>query len=132
MAAIENPSSTRSRKDWQELDKEHHLHPFTDHKALHEKRSRIIARADGSYIFDADGNKILDGMSGLWCVNAGYGREELVAAAAAQMRELPYYNSFFQCAHPPAIELASRLREISQPQFNRVFFAGSGSESTIA
>lgn len=131
MAAVEKSAGkrARSRRDWQDLDKQHHLHPFTDHKDLHEKRSRIIARADGNYIFDVDGKKILDGMSGLWCVNAGYGREELVEAAAAQMRELPYYNSFFQCAHPPAIELAARLREISQPQFNRVFFAGSGSES---
>ena len=113
----------------QELDKEHYLHPFTDHKELHEKKSRIITRADGVYIFDADGNKILDGMSGLWCVNSGYGRDELVEAAAEQMRELPYYNSFFQCAHPPSIEFASMLKEVSQPQFNRVFLAGSGSES---
>jgi putrescine aminotransferase len=125
MAAIEK----RSRHDWQELDKEHHLHPFTDHKELHKKRSRIITRADGVYIYDVDGNKILDGMSGLWCVNAGYGRDELVDAATQQMRELPYYNNFFQCSHPPAIELASALEEISQPQFQRVFFAGSGSES---
>jgi putrescine aminotransferase len=105
MTAIEK----RSRQDWQELDKEHHLHPFTDHKSLHKKRSRIITRAEGVYIFDADGNKILDGMSGLWCVNAGYGRQELVDAAAAQMQELPYYNNFFQCAHPPSIELAAML-----------------------
>jgi len=125
MAAIEK----RSVEDWQELDKEHHLHPFTDHKDLHKKRSRIITRADGVYIYDADGSKILDGMSGLWCVNAGYGREEIVEAAAAQMRELPYYNNFFQCAHPPSIELAAMLKGVSQPQFNRVFFTGSGSES---
>jgi len=125
MAALEK----RTGSDWQELDRDHHLHPFTDHKELHEKRSRIITRADGVYIFDADGNKILDGMSGLWCVNAGYGRDELVDAAAAQMRELPYYNNFFQCAHPPSIELAHMLRDVSQPQFNRVFFTGSGSES---
>lgn len=125
MAAIEK----RSGRDWQELDKEHHLHPFTDHKDLHKKRSRIITRADGVYIYDSDGNKILDGMSGLWCVNSGYGRDEIVDAAAAQMRELPYYNNFFQCAHPPAIELANMLQEVSPPQFNRVFFAGSGSES---
>jgi putrescine aminotransferase len=125
MAAIEK----RSREDWQELDKEHHLHPFTDHKSLHEKRSRIITRAEGVYIFDADGNKILDGMSGLWCVNAGYGRQELIDAATEQMKELPYYNNFFQCAHPPSIELASMLQSVSPPQFNRVFFAGSGSES---
>ena len=125
MAAIEK----RPREDWQELDKEHHLHPFTDHKDLHAKRSRIITRAEGVYIYDADGSRILDGMSGLWCVNAGYGREELVDAAAEQMRELPYYNNFFQCAHPPSIELAAMLKEVSQPQFNRVFFTGSGSES---
>jgi putrescine aminotransferase len=84
MTAIEK----RSREDWQALDKEHHLHPFTDHKDLHKKRSRIITRAEGVYIYDADGSKILDGMSGLWCVNAGYGRQELVDAAAAQMQEL--------------------------------------------
>ncbi len=125
MAAIEK----RSRHDWQELDKEHHLHPFTDHKELHKKRSRIITRADGVYIYDVDGNKLLDGMSGLWCVNAGYGRDELIDAATQQMRELPYYNNFFQCSHPPAIALAAALEEISQPQFQRVFFAGSGSES---
>jgi putrescine aminotransferase len=125
MAAIEK----RSREDWQALDEEHHLHPFTDHKDLHKKRSRIITRADGVYIYDADGSKILDGMSGLWCVNAGYGRQEIIDAAAEQMKELPYYNNFFQCAHPPSIELAAMLQEVSQPQLNRVFFTGSGSES---
>ena len=125
MAAIEK----RSGPDLQELDRDHHLHPFTDHKELHRKKSRIISRADGVYIYDVDGNKILDGMSGLWCVNAGYGRDELIEAASAQMRELPYYNNFFQCAHPPSIELAAMLTEVSQPQFNRVFFTGSGSEA---
>jgi len=114
---------------WQELDSRHHLHPFTDYKELSAKKSRIITRADGVYVFDADGNRILDGMSGLWCVNAGYGRVEIVDAAAQQMRELPYYNNFFQCANPPSIELSSLLAEITQPQFNRVFFTGSGSES---
>ena len=125
MAAIEK----RSRKEWQELDQQHHLHPFTNHKDLHRKRSRIITRADGVYIFDADGHKILDAMSGLWCVNAGYGREELIAAATEQMRELPYYNNFFQCAHPPSIELSAMLQQVSQPHLNRLFFTGSGSES---
>ncbi|MDZ7643170.1 MAG: aspartate aminotransferase family protein [Woeseiaceae bacterium] len=125
MATVEQ----RSGAEWQELDSRHYLHPFTDHKALGRKKSRIITRADGVYIFDADGNRILDGMSGLWCVNAGYGREELVQAAAKQLRELPYYNSFFQCAHPPSIELSRMLQEITQPQFNRVFYTGSGSES---
>jgi putrescine aminotransferase len=125
MTTVEN----RSRSEWQELDRQHYLHPFTDHKDLAKKRSRIITRADGVYIYDADGNKILDGMSGLWCVNAGYGRERLVEAATRQLRELPYYNSFFQCAHPPSIELSRILGEVTQPQFNHVFYTGSGSES---
>ena len=125
MAVIEK----RSRSEWEDLDRDHYLHPFTDHKDLGAKKSRIITRADGVYIYDADDNKILDGMSGLWCVNAGYGREELVEAAANQLRELPYYNSFFQCAHPPSIELSRMLMEITQPQFNRVFYTGSGSEA---
>ncbi len=119
----------RSRSEWQALDCDHYLHPFTYHKDLREKKSRIITRADGAYIYDADDNEILDGMSGLWCVNVGYGREELVEVAAKQLQELPYYNSFFQCAHPPSIELSRLLQEVSQSQFNKVFFTGSGSES---
>ena len=125
MAIVEN----RSRSEWEDLDRDHYLHPFTDHKELGAKKSRIITRADGVYIYDADDNQILDGMSGLWCVNAGYGRDELVEAAANQLRELPYYNSFFQCAHPPSIELSRMLMEITPPQFNRVFYTGSGSEA---
>ncbi|HZW60042.1 MAG TPA: aspartate aminotransferase family protein [Woeseiaceae bacterium] len=125
MAIVER----RTGSEWQDLDRQHYLHPFTDHKQLGEKRSRIITRADGVYIYDADGNRILDGMSGLWCVNVGYGRDELVDAATRQLRELPYYNSFFQCAHPPSIELSRMLGSVTQPQFNRVFFTGSGSES---
>ncbi|MEX2494498.1 MAG: aspartate aminotransferase family protein [Woeseia sp.] len=125
MSALKN----RSSAEWQDLDRDHYLHPFTNYKDLNLRRSRIITRADGVYVYDAEGNKILDGMSGLWCVNAGYGREELVEAAARQLRELPYYNSFFQCAHPPSIELSRMLVEVTQPQFNKVFFTGSGSES---
>jgi putrescine aminotransferase len=108
MAIVES----RSREEWQELDSSHYLHPFTDYKDLGEKKSRIITRADDVYIYDVDGNRILDGMSGLWCVNAGYGRDELVDAAEKQMRELPYYNSFFQCANPPSIELSRMLQEV--------------------
>jgi putrescine aminotransferase len=125
MAIVES----RSREEWQELDSSHYLHPFTDYKDLGEKKSRIITRADDVYIYDVDGNRILDGMSGLWCVNAGYGRDELVDAAEKQMRELPYYNSFFQCANPPSIELSRMLQEVTQPQLNHAFYTGSGSEA---
>ncbi len=122
-------SGERSTAEWQELDRAHYLHPFTDYRDLGRKGSRIITRAEGVYLWDSTGHKILDGMAGLWCVNVGYGREELIEAAQRQMRELPYYNSFFQCTHPPAIELSRVLTELSPPQFNHVFFTGSGSES---
>jgi putrescine aminotransferase len=113
----------------QELDRRHFLHPFTDFKALAAKGTRVIVRAEGVYLYDSDGKQILDAMAGLWCVNVGYGRVELADVARAQMVELPYYNSFFQTAHPPAIELARQLVDVTPPQFNHVFFTGSGSEA---
>jgi putrescine aminotransferase len=116
-------------RDWQDRDHRHYLHPFTDHKDLGNKGTRIITEAEGVYIKDSEGQKILDGMAGLWCVNLGYGRQELIDAATRQMQKLPYYNSFFQTAHPPAIELSTALSEISPPQFNHAFFTGSGSEA---
>jgi putrescine aminotransferase len=123
-------SPMKKTADWQSSDRRHHMHPFTDHKELGEKGgSRIITRAEGVYVYDSDGNKILDGMAGLWCVNMGYNRQELIDAAAAQMQELPYYNNFFQCTHPPAIELSELLSELSPGNFNQVFFTGSGSEA---
>ena len=67
-------------------------------------------------------------MSGLWCVNVGYGRTSIADAVYAQMQQLPFYNSFFQTTNPPAAQLAATLVEISPPQFNHVFFTGSGSE----
>lgn len=115
--------------EWQALSRDHHLPPFTDYKALNAKGARIITKAEGVYVWDSEGNKILDGMAGLWCVNVGYGREELVQAAANQMRELPFYNLFFQTAHPPAIELAKAISELAPDGMNHVFFTGSGSEA---
>ncbi|TFH88028.1 aspartate aminotransferase family protein [Billgrantia azerbaijanica] len=116
-------------RDYQRLDRDHHLHPFTDFKALGEEGSRIITHAEGVYIFDSEGNRILDGMAGLWCVNLGYGREELVAAATQQLRRLPYYNNFFKTTHPPAVALAERLCRLAPDHLNHAFFTGSGSEA---
>ena len=116
-------------KSLQQQDRDHHLHPFTDHLQLSEKGTRVITKGKGVYIWDSEGHQILDAMSGLWCVNLGYGREELTQAAYKQMQELPYYNNFFQCTHPPAIELSSKLGAISPADLNHVFFTGSGSEA---
>ncbi|UCX05620.1 aspartate aminotransferase family protein [Shewanella glacialimarina] len=113
----------------QQADKAHFIHPFTDSKALGEKGTRVIERADGVYIWDVQGHKLLDAMAGLWCVNVGYGRQSIVDAACQQMQKLPFYNSFFQCTHPPAIELAKTIAELAPKHMNSVFFTGSGSES---
>ena len=121
-------TTTRTTREWQAADAAHFLHPFTDFKSLAKKGSRVITRADNIYLWDSDGNKILDAMSGLWCVNVGYGQQALIDAATRQLKELPFYNAFFQTATPPAIELAELLAEASPPGFEHVFFAGSGSE----
>jgi putrescine---pyruvate transaminase len=129
MSAVLAPkTSSRSTQEWQAADAKHFLHPFTDFQALAKKGSRVITRADNIYLWDSDGNKILDAMSGLWCVNVGYGQRALIDAATKQLETLPFYNAFFQTATPPAIELAELLAEVSPPQFQHVFFAGSGSE----
>lgn len=114
---------------WQALDAAHFLHPFTDTRALAARGTRVITRAEGVYVYEADGRCLLDGMSGLWCVALGYGRQELIEAAQQQLRTLPYYNAFFQCATPAAIELAALLAQVTPPQFQHVFFTGSGSEA---
>ena len=112
----------------QAADSAHYLHPATDHKALAEIGARIIVRGDGIYVWDSEGNRILDAMSGLWCVNVGYGRRELADAAYRQLITLPFYNSFFNTSNLPAISLAGTLARIAPPGFDHVFFTGSGSE----
>jgi putrescine---pyruvate transaminase len=128
MTRMTQSTTQRTTQEWQAADSAHYLHPFTDFKSLASKGSRVIVSADNIYLRDSDGHKILDAMSGLWCVNLGYGRKELIDAATKQMTELPFYNSFFQTATPPAIELAELLAEVTPPQFKHVFFSGSGSE----
>ena len=118
----------RTTADLQAADAAHFLHPFTDFQSLARKGSRIIERADNIYLWDTEGHKLLDAMSGLWCVNVGYGQLALVDAATKQMQQLPFYNAFFQTATVPAIELAELLAAVSPPQFKHVFFSGSGSE----
>jgi putrescine aminotransferase len=121
-------TTPRTTQEWQAADARHVLHPFTDFQALAKKGSRVITRADNIYLWDSDGHKILDAMSGLWCVNVGYGQRALIDAATRQLETLPFYNAFFQTATPPAIELAELLAELSPPSFQHVFFSGSGSE----
>ncbi len=117
----------------QAMDSAHFLHPFTDFQDLNTRGARVITRAEGVYIWDSEGHKILDGMSGLWCVNVGYGRRELADAAHRQMLELPYYNSFFQTTNVQATTLAGKLASLAPTvggrSFEHVFYSSSGSES---
>ena len=120
------PYNTAELRD---LDRKHHFHPFTNHRRMHAGGARIISGAEGVYVYDSDGNQYLDAMSGLWCVNIGYGRRELAEVAAEQMERLPYYNSFFQTAQVPAVELAHALAEVTPAQYQRVFFGCTGSDA---
>ncbi len=124
--SLTNPRPTA---EMQALDAAHHMHPFTQGDELARKGARIFTRGKGVWITDSEGVDVLDAMSGLWCVNIGYGRDELADAAARQMRELPYYNTFFQSSHAPVIELAAKLAELVPGDLNNTFFAGSGSEA---
>ncbi|KVX68306.1 aspartate aminotransferase family protein [Burkholderia stagnalis] len=122
------PAMPRTTAQYRALDAAHHIHPFSDMGALNRAGSRVIVKADGVYLWDSDGNRIIDGMAGLWCVNVGYGRAELIDAAQRQMRELPFYNTFFKTTHPPVIELSALLAEVTPPGVNHFFYCNSGSE----
>lgn len=113
----------------QQKDIKNHFTPFSDNKELAENGSRVITKAEGVYIYDEQGNKLLDAMAGLWCVNLGYGRKELVDIATEQMTELPYYNLFFKTTHAPAAKLAEKITSLAPAHMNKVFFTGSGSEA---
>jgi putrescine---pyruvate transaminase len=127
------PSAQLTTKDIQSLDSAHFIHPFTDHGDLATRGARVITKAEGIYVWDSEGEKMLDAMSGLWCVNVGYGRKELADAAYQQMMTLPFYNSFFQTTNVPAVKLAERLArlapKVGDRSFKHVFYSSSGSES---
>ncbi len=130
---MNTPIDTRQplTTELQALDSAHFLHPFTDFKDLASRGARVMTHADGIYVWDSEGQKVLDAMSGLWCVNAGYGRQELAQAAYDQMMKLPFYNSFFQTTNEPAVRLAAKLASLAPPvggrTFQHVFFSSSGS-----
>ena len=113
----------------QQLDSKHFIHPFTDHNALASAKTRIISRAQGIYIFEQNDQPILDAMSGLWCCNLGYGRTEIADAVSAQLNQLAFYNSFFQCTTEPAVLLSKRLSDLAPAHINTVFYTNSGSEA---
>ncbi|MDX2368222.1 MAG: aspartate aminotransferase family protein [Colwellia sp.] len=117
------------KTEFQQKNTAHHFQPFSDNKALAEQGVKLISKAEGVYIYEDNGKKYLDGMAGLWCVNIGYGRKELVEAATQQMTELPYYNLFFKTTTAPATNLAAKIASLAPAHMNKVFFTGSGSDA---
>lgn len=116
-------------KHWQAIDAAHHIHPFSDTAALNKEGVRVITRADGVYLWDSEGHKIIDGMSGLWCVQVGYGNGELAEAGYEALKTLPYYNHFFKTTNPYTAELADKLAKLLPEGHEHVLFASSGSEA---
>ncbi|MGI9461173.1 MAG: aspartate aminotransferase family protein [Alphaproteobacteria bacterium] len=127
---LHNQDDATLKKD----DLAHHIHPFTDHAALKKIGGpRVITGADGCYLTDKAGHKILDGMAGLWCSAIGYGNQEIADTIYQQTKQLSYYNTFFKTSHPPVIALSKKLAQLhnqmGDKKLNYFFYGSSGSES---
>lgn len=118
-----------SAADLRELDRMHHLHPFTDHRDMHGPGTHLIKAGEGCYLVDQDDRRLLDGLAGLWCVNVGYNCTAIVEAVKRQMEQLPYYPSFFNSTTEPPVRVAEFLAKRAPARLNRTVFSNSGSEA---
>ncbi|MDW3181359.1 aminotransferase class III-fold pyridoxal phosphate-dependent enzyme [Roseobacter sp.] len=112
-----------------EKDRAHYFHPVVPIRAHEERGVTVMKSGKGVYLTDIEGNELLDGFAGLWCVNAGYGHDAVVDAAAEQMRRLPYATGYFHFGSEPAIELAAKLAELSPGDLDHIFFTLGGSDA---
>jgi adenosylmethionine-8-amino-7-oxononanoate aminotransferase len=112
-----------------ELDRAHWVHPVASWRGHEQAGVRVLASAKGATVTDATGRQLLDGFAGLWCVNAGYGQESIVEAAARQMRELPYATGYFGLGAEPSIRLAAALAERAPGDLDHVYFTLGGSDA---
>ncbi len=121
--------NTPSFSALQDLDELYHIHPFTNHADLYKQRTYIIQKAEGCYVYDEKNRKLLDALAGLWCVNVGYGRQEIVDAVCEQMKSVAFYPSFFNTTTTPTILLSEKLAQIAPKRLNHTIYSNSGSES---
>ncbi|GAA4820010.1 aminotransferase [Algivirga pacifica] len=119
-------TQNQTKQAW-EKDKAHIIHPYANFEKFAEEGSVIYAEGHQHWIYDADGNRYLDGIAGLWCVNAGHGREDIAATMAEQAKKMAYYNTFEDASSIPASELAAELARLSPGSLNHVFFGTGGS-----
>ncbi len=120
------------REDIWRKDRDHWIHPWTDFATFKETGSDVIVRGEGIHVFDADGRRYIDGIGGLWCVNIGYGREEMALCLAEQARQIPYYSAFNHLTTPPAAALAAKLAELAPGPLGHVFYGNGGSMANDA
>ncbi|NOX23357.1 MAG: aminotransferase [Actinobacteria bacterium] len=138
MPVADDPATGRTRLDpsrfdaydtkdiWQK-DVDHFVHPWTDFSQFKQEGSLIVAEAEGAYVYDSEGNRYLDGIGGLWCVNVGYGREEIGRAMSDQATTMPYFSSFGHHTSVPAAELSAKLAQLAPSPLNHVLYGASGS-----
>ena len=110
-------------------DRKHLIHPVANYRAHETRGVTVLERGKGAWLYDAQGNELLDAFAGLWCVNTGYGHESIVKVAAEQMAKLPYATGYFHFGSQPAIELAERLVELSPKNLQHVYFSLGGSDA---
>lgn len=115
-----------NRSTW-EMDRDHFLHPWTFFDSFKQDGSLVIESAEECYVRDSDGKKYFDGLAGLWCVNIGYGRDEMVEAIAEQTKKLPFFNPFVDTTNVPASQLAAKLSRLAPASLNHVFYSSGGS-----
>ena len=127
MASTEERTETE-RSTLQDLARRHLWMHFTRMSAYEDHEVPIITRGEGCYVYDEHGNRYLDGLSALFCVNIGHGRADLVQAGVEQAKDLGFFTNW-SYAHPPAIELAARIADLAPGDLNRVFFTSGGSEA---
>lgn len=132
MMAQQQAKASYDAQDLWQKDKNHFIHPFTDFSVFHENGCDLITDSDGIYVEDAHGNRFIDGIAGLWCVNVGHGRAEIGQAMAEQATRMAYFSTFNNLSNAPATELAAKLAELAPAHLNHVFYSCGGSTANDA
>lgn len=124
--------TAQDKSDIWQKDRDHLLHPYADFSTFAKEGSQVIERAEGMYVTDGDGNKLLDGIAGLWCVNIGHGRQEMADTIAKQVMDMQYYNPFGHSTNVPASQLGAKLAELAPGNLNHVYYTCGGSTANDA
>ncbi|MGY6563097.1 aminotransferase [Halomonas sp. KM-1] len=130
--ATRTPPRTLDAQSLWQKDRDHFIHPFTDYSLFHEKGCDLITDSDGIYVADIHGNRFIDGIAGLWCVNVGHGRAEIGQAMAEQATRMAYFSTFNNLSNAPAAELAAKLAALAPAHLNHVFYSCGGSTANDA